>query len=442
MLPRRFALIRHVDYTGAAGTGVIAYGVAFDDGQVVLRWSSAHRATSVLDSVEDLIAAHGHGETTSIEWIDAPPGKSDAPAQPGGRRARRTSPLDDSQPAAEVPQIPTPPEAVPAEPTDVRPAAQEQQEPAPAAESADVRPAAHVERTPAPTGTTARPAAHAPPFDEPVAAPAPQGPQAPAPSPVDAGHTTGPVPASPPAFAQPAGAAQPPAPPVVPSPSPNGAPSPPPARPVPEIPAPGARPAQTPPPPWSNGAMRSSSSTEPADAAVSSSAAPPPARAPERPDTARGDNNGERRSHDHGAAVIDAATGQGTDDQRRARHEAIATQPMNADFSEDRGQRRPRRAADPPSPRSIFEEAEEPARPDLRLASSNGRSREPDDSDDSEDTSPGREDFGGYFSPGHQHLDTVTGLLDLPAGLDKRGRGSGAEQDAIGSRRNGRHRGE
>jgi hypothetical protein len=40
VLPRRFALIRHVDYTGVSGIGVVAYGVTFADGQVVLRWCS------------------------------------------------------------------------------------------------------------------------------------------------------------------------------------------------------------------------------------------------------------------------------------------------------------------------------------------------------------------------------------------------------------------
>ena len=34
MLPRRFALVRHVDYTGVSGIGVVAYGVQFGDGHV------------------------------------------------------------------------------------------------------------------------------------------------------------------------------------------------------------------------------------------------------------------------------------------------------------------------------------------------------------------------------------------------------------------------
>lgn len=115
---------------------------------------------------------------------------------------------------------------------------------------------------------------------------------------------------------------------------------------------------------------------------------------------------------------------------------------MKADFADEPEPRRAKRTPAHESPRSIFEEAEEPPRPDLRLASSNGRAPEPEDTGDAGSEPAQREAFDGFFSTGHQHLETVTGLLDLPAGLDKRGRAAEAEQDAIASRRNGRHRGE
>ncbi|WP_205629336.1 hypothetical protein [Jiangella muralis] len=94
MLPRRFALVRHVDYTGVSGVGVVAYGVVFSDGHVALRWASAHPATSLWGSMDDLVAVHGHGEATSIEWLDP---ATDPFAQPvasrgAGRRARRVQP--------------------------------------------------------------------------------------------------------------------------------------------------------------------------------------------------------------------------------------------------------------------------------------------------------------------------------------------------------------
>ena len=36
--PRPFALYRHQDITGVSGTGSVAHGVQFADGQVVIRW--------------------------------------------------------------------------------------------------------------------------------------------------------------------------------------------------------------------------------------------------------------------------------------------------------------------------------------------------------------------------------------------------------------------
>lgn len=91
MLPRRFALVRHVDYTGVSGVGVVAFGIAFSDGHVVLRWCSAHPATSSWNSLDDMLAVHGHGEGTNIQWIDAPSTElEDVAGVTGpGRRVRR-----------------------------------------------------------------------------------------------------------------------------------------------------------------------------------------------------------------------------------------------------------------------------------------------------------------------------------------------------------------
>jgi hypothetical protein len=70
--PRRFVLVRHEDVTGMSGTGVVAQGVEWSDGNVNLRWLGDH-PTSVgtydrgMESVEHL---HCHGGKTSIVWID------------------------------------------------------------------------------------------------------------------------------------------------------------------------------------------------------------------------------------------------------------------------------------------------------------------------------------------------------------------------------------
>ncbi|MGH8824686.1 MAG: hypothetical protein ACRDVN_09440 [Jiangellaceae bacterium] len=122
MLPRRFALVRHVDYTGVSGVGVVAFGIAFSDGHVALRWCSIHPATSTWGSLEDMLAVHGHGEATSIQWIDAPaheleelPGASRV-----GRRARRraerdAADADDESPTGE-PDVEAEPAVTQAEP--------------------------------------------------------------------------------------------------------------------------------------------------------------------------------------------------------------------------------------------------------------------------------------------------------------------------------------
>jgi hypothetical protein len=109
MPPRRFALVRHVDDTGISGVGVVAFGIAFSDGHVVLRWCSAHPATSSWNSLDDMLAVHAHDESTGIQWIDAPSTElADFPAAPGpGRRARREAALTGREPA------PTPGIAIP-----------------------------------------------------------------------------------------------------------------------------------------------------------------------------------------------------------------------------------------------------------------------------------------------------------------------------------------
>jgi len=107
VLPRRFALVRHIDYTGVSGIGVVAYGITFSDGHVALRWCSTHPATSIWESLEHMLAVHGHGEATSIQWIDAP--VRDLEELPGtsgtGRRARRRAAVRASQSAGTIAAI-------------------------------------------------------------------------------------------------------------------------------------------------------------------------------------------------------------------------------------------------------------------------------------------------------------------------------------------------
>lgn len=78
---RRFLLQRDVDLTGLSGTGVVAEGVEFSDGTVVLRWldidhdsenykRGVRPTTVVQENIEAVEALHGHGGATYIVWKD------------------------------------------------------------------------------------------------------------------------------------------------------------------------------------------------------------------------------------------------------------------------------------------------------------------------------------------------------------------------------------
>lgn len=68
-------MVRTEDETGISGTGVVAEGVEFLDGRVVIRWQThgdSHHSTVVWDSIEDALAIHGHGGKTTLHFFDGP----------------------------------------------------------------------------------------------------------------------------------------------------------------------------------------------------------------------------------------------------------------------------------------------------------------------------------------------------------------------------------
>jgi hypothetical protein len=67
---RRFNLVRSEDVSGVSGTGIIAQGIEFDDGAVVMRWFGKFKTTEEADNIAHIIAIHGHEGRTSIEWLD------------------------------------------------------------------------------------------------------------------------------------------------------------------------------------------------------------------------------------------------------------------------------------------------------------------------------------------------------------------------------------
>lgn len=79
-----FELLRTTDVTGISGTGVVAEGVQFSDGTVVLRWldhqtpevhrTSGVRPTTVMhESIGSVLALHGHGGATQLVWVSTQP---------------------------------------------------------------------------------------------------------------------------------------------------------------------------------------------------------------------------------------------------------------------------------------------------------------------------------------------------------------------------------
>jgi hypothetical protein len=62
---RRFHLNRKIDCTGVSGTGHVAKGAMFPDGQCVLWWNTSQSICIYL-SLTRLLDVHGHGGKTEV----------------------------------------------------------------------------------------------------------------------------------------------------------------------------------------------------------------------------------------------------------------------------------------------------------------------------------------------------------------------------------------
>jgi L-alanine-DL-glutamate epimerase-like enolase superfamily enzyme len=67
---RRFVMERIEDETGMSGTGVIAEGVEFTNGQCCLMWMTTMHSIGLYPNIRQLIAIHGHNGRTVIRYID------------------------------------------------------------------------------------------------------------------------------------------------------------------------------------------------------------------------------------------------------------------------------------------------------------------------------------------------------------------------------------
>lgn len=63
-----FNLIRLEDESGVSGEGVVAEGVVFTAGHVVITWLSDVHSITYYNSQADMEEIHGHGGRTQIVW--------------------------------------------------------------------------------------------------------------------------------------------------------------------------------------------------------------------------------------------------------------------------------------------------------------------------------------------------------------------------------------
>lgn len=75
---RLFQLYRHQDASGVSGTGVVAEGVEFTNGECALHWLSEKPSIALYPSIDDLKDIHGHGGMTKVVWVEAKKRKSRA----------------------------------------------------------------------------------------------------------------------------------------------------------------------------------------------------------------------------------------------------------------------------------------------------------------------------------------------------------------------------
>ena len=65
---RTFHFERAEDVNGVSGTGIVAEGIEFTDGTIVIHWLSHTPSTNVYANAKSVESIHGHGGRTKIVW--------------------------------------------------------------------------------------------------------------------------------------------------------------------------------------------------------------------------------------------------------------------------------------------------------------------------------------------------------------------------------------
>jgi hypothetical protein len=63
---RPFYLLRKEDVSGISGTGIVAVGCIFPNGQVCLQWLTYTSSIVIHHSIEDVNEIHNHGGATEV----------------------------------------------------------------------------------------------------------------------------------------------------------------------------------------------------------------------------------------------------------------------------------------------------------------------------------------------------------------------------------------
>jgi hypothetical protein len=63
-----FYLERLIDDSGVSGTGKVAEGVVFKNGEAALHWLGKRSSITIYHSIDELVEIHGHGGHTQLRW--------------------------------------------------------------------------------------------------------------------------------------------------------------------------------------------------------------------------------------------------------------------------------------------------------------------------------------------------------------------------------------
>lgn len=75
---KQFWLRRLVDVSGCSGTGIVAEGIMFSNGNCALHWLTKYTSVCLYQSISDLEAIHGHNGATSVVWALGTESKKEA----------------------------------------------------------------------------------------------------------------------------------------------------------------------------------------------------------------------------------------------------------------------------------------------------------------------------------------------------------------------------